>query len=466
MIRLAVQVRREHAELALAELLALSPAGVEEVDLGDRIEYAVYGAPGELPALPELEAAAGDAFVEIATTEVADDWADRWRDFHEPIEVGGRLHVRAPWHPAPPEHLLDIVIDPGQAFGTGAHHTTRLCLELLLELEPEGGVVDVGCGSGVLAIAAAKLGFAPVRALDHERESVAAATENAAVNGVQVAVWRQDLLHDGPAPGAPTVLANLLRPLLLRVAQDGFAPGTPAPRALIASGLLLHEADAVAAAFAERHGLFVIIALGESLIVAGTAVASDERTPELIAAAGAALIVACLLWWTYFGWLKEALQDGLRATPAHDVGRVARDAFSLAHFALVCGIVGFAVAVEEIVAHPDEGLHSEVTLALGSGVALFVGFSAFALWRARGILLVPRLALLVATLVGVAVVPDSSPVWPLAALALGLLVVIVSEELRRPATDAGGEVGIDDLSRDPGVDAAAPGRGGAPAGQP
>jgi low temperature requirement protein LtrA len=224
--------------------------------------------------------------------------------------------------------------------------------------------------------------------------------------------------------------------------------------------------DLHAAHFAERHGLFVIIALGESLIVAGTAVASDERTPELIAAAGAALIVACLLWWTYFGWLKEALQDGLRATPAQDVGRVARDAFSLAHFALVCGIVGFAVAVEEIVAHPDEGLHSEVTLALGSGVALFVGFSAFALWRARGILLVPRLALLVATLVGVAVVPDSSPVWPLAALALGLLVVIVSEELRRPATDAGGEVGIDDLSRDPGVDAAAPGRGGAPAGQP
>ena len=255
MIRLAVRVRRQDAERALAELLALTPDGVEEVDLGDRIEFAVYGAPGELPALPDLEAAAGDALVEIATSEVADDWAERWRDFHEPIEVGGRLHVRAPWHPAPADGVLDIVIDPGQAFGTGAHHTTRLCLELLLELEPEGGAVDVGCGSGVLAIAAAKLGFAPVRALDHERESVAATTENAAVNGVQVAAWRQDLLHDGPAPGAPTVLANLLRPLLLRVARDGFAPGTPAPRALIASGLLAHEADEVAAAFAERHGL-------------------------------------------------------------------------------------------------------------------------------------------------------------------------------------------------------------------
>jgi ribosomal protein L11 methyltransferase len=250
-IRLALRVRREHAELALAERLELAPSGVEEVDLGDVVEYAVYGPPGELPALPDLEAAAGGALVEIRTTEVADDWAERWRDFHRPIEIAGRLRVRSPWHEAVPG-LEEIVIDPGQAFGTGAHDTTRLCLELLCELAPTGPFADLGCGSGVLAIAASKLGFGPVLGVDHEPESVAAAAENARANGVEVAVERFDLLRDGPAPSAPTVAANLLRPLLLAVARAGFA-GAP-PQVLVASGLLRHEAGEVAAAFAV-HGL-------------------------------------------------------------------------------------------------------------------------------------------------------------------------------------------------------------------
>jgi len=259
-IRLAIRVRREDAELALAELLALAPHGVEEVELGDRVEYAVYGAPGELPVLGALEAAVGAALVEVVTTEVADDWEERWRDFHRPIELArgaDRLHVRAPWHPAPPSGVLDVVIDPGQAFGTGAHHTTRLCLELLLTVKADGlvgPVMDVGCGSGVLAIAAAKLGFGPVAGVDHEREAVAATEENARVNGVMVDVVRHDLLRDGPAAGAPTVLSNLLRPLLLRVANDGFAGGE-VPRTLIASGLLAREADEVAAAFGASMGL-------------------------------------------------------------------------------------------------------------------------------------------------------------------------------------------------------------------
>lgn len=251
MIRLALRVRREDAEVALAELLALAPSGVEEVDLGDVVEYAVYGAPGELPALPDLEAAAGSALVEVRTTEVADDWADRWRQFHKPIVVAGRLHVRPPWHAARGD-LEEVVIDPGQAFGTGAHDTTRLCLELLCELEPEGAFTDLGCGSGVLAIAAAKLGWSPVLGLDHEPESVAATLDNAAANRVEVEARRFDLLRDGPVPSAPTVAANLLRPLLLAVARAGFR-GDP-PRALVASGLLRPEADEVAAAFA-RHGL-------------------------------------------------------------------------------------------------------------------------------------------------------------------------------------------------------------------
>ncbi|MBJ7328664.1 MAG: 50S ribosomal protein L11 methyltransferase [Solirubrobacteraceae bacterium] len=251
MLRLALRVPHDHAELALAELLELVPSGVEERDLGDRMEYAIYGAPGELPSLPDLEAAVGGTLVEVVTEEVADDWSERWKVFHQPITIGDRLHVRPPWAD-PVDGIDEVVIDPGQAFGTGAHDTTRLCLELLLELEPGGELMDLGCGSGVLAIAAAKLGWAPVRGVDHERESVAATRQNAEANGVQVDVRPFDLLRDGPAPTAPTMVANLLRPLLLGVAREGF--DGPPPLRLVASGLLRAEADEVVAAFAP-HGL-------------------------------------------------------------------------------------------------------------------------------------------------------------------------------------------------------------------
>ncbi|HEU4656333.1 MAG TPA: 50S ribosomal protein L11 methyltransferase [Capillimicrobium sp.] len=251
MIRLAVRVARDQAELALAELLVLAPGGVEEVDVAPGVvEYAIYGAEGEVPDLGELDAAVGDALVEVSTSRVADDWPDRWREFHQPVRIGA-LALRAPWHP--PQDGVEVVIDPGQAFGTGAHPTTRLCLELLQALpedERHGAVADLGCGSGVLAIAAAKLGFRPVDGYDHEAESVAATVENAAANGVTVRAHRWDLRRD-PVPEAPLVLANLLRPLLLTLADRMDRP----PAILVTSGLLAHEADEVAAAFVRRHGL-------------------------------------------------------------------------------------------------------------------------------------------------------------------------------------------------------------------
>ena len=162
--------------------------------------------------------------MEIVTEEVPDDWADRWRAFHKPVRIGDRLHVRPPWEPPSADGLLEIAIDPGQAFGTGGHDTTRLCLELLLDLEPGGAFADLGCGSGVLAIAAAKLGWSPVLGVDHEAESVEATRENARVNGVEVSASRADL-RAAPAPTAPTVAANLLRPLLLAVARAGLRRG-------------------------------------------------------------------------------------------------------------------------------------------------------------------------------------------------------------------------------------------------
>jgi len=246
-IRLAVRCRPELAETVLAELTELVPGGVEEERTREWVEYAIYGPPGELPAMPELEAAAGDGLVEIRSTEIPDDWADRWRDFHRPVAIaGGRLVVRPSWERGPAQ-ATEIVIDPGQAFGTGAHATTTLCLELLLELADAGGasgpLVDLGTGSGVLAIAAAKLGWAPVLGCDSEPAALDAAAANAAANGVEIGLERVDL-RDRPPPAAATVVANLTAPLLERVAER--LPDSPA--ALVCSGLLVEEAERVRAA--------------------------------------------------------------------------------------------------------------------------------------------------------------------------------------------------------------------------
>jgi ribosomal protein L11 methyltransferase len=247
MLRLAVRVQRSQAELVLAELLELAPSGVEEVELGeDLVEYAVYGAPGELPALPALKAAAGDAYVDVHTEELADDWAQRWRSFHTPLVIGERLTVRPPWEP-PARAGVDVVIDPGQAFGTGAHATTRLCLELMLDAPPRGSFVDVGCGSGVLAIVAAKLGWDPVVALDNDRAALEATRENAIRNRIMLEIEQFDLRHD-QVPDADFVAANVLSgPLVAWAASQRLLPP-----AVLLSGLLASEADGVAAAFAAR----------------------------------------------------------------------------------------------------------------------------------------------------------------------------------------------------------------------
>jgi ribosomal protein L11 methyltransferase len=244
LIRLAIRVRREQAELVLAELLELAPSGVEETALSDEIvEFAVYGQPGELPALPDVHAAAGGALVEVSSRELADDWSERWREFHRPLVLDCRLTVRPPWE-SPASTELDIVIDPGQAFGTGAHPTTRLSLELLLGLDARGALLDLGCGSGVLAIVAARLGFDPVLALDNDQAAIEATQQNAVANGVTVDLRRVDLRSDS-VPSAPTVTANLLARLLVQWAVS-LAPGV---ERVIASGILVAEADDVVAAF-------------------------------------------------------------------------------------------------------------------------------------------------------------------------------------------------------------------------
>ena len=222
------------------------PSGLEQVDGDGWVEYALYGAPGELPSLPEGEAEVAGRRVQVRGEEVPEDWEERWKRFHVPVLIGGKLYVRPPWEqPAVRPGVAEIVIDPGRAFGTGSHPTTRLCLELLLDLDPAGSFADLGCGSGVLAIAAAKLGFSPVAAFDSDAGAIEATRANARDNAVTLdRAERWDLRRETP-PAAQTVVANLMRPLLLQI-----APRLDQPAALILSGLLDHEADEVASAFA------------------------------------------------------------------------------------------------------------------------------------------------------------------------------------------------------------------------
>jgi ribosomal protein L11 methyltransferase len=272
MIRLAVRLRRAQAEAVLVELLELVPSGLEERELANGlVEYAIYGAAGELPLLPEVRATVGDALVELSTSEVPDDWPERWKEFHRPVliepprpspdRVGSvgqvpALHVRAPWM-APSERAdaLEIVIEPGQAFGTGSHASTRLCLELLLAhaaLGARGPVLDVGSGSGVLAIAAAALGHGPVLALDNDLASVDATSSNAARNRTHLEVRNFDVRSEPlPRMAAPLVVANLLRPLLERLLSAFPEP----PGHLIAGGLLVGEVDEIARTYTARLNL-------------------------------------------------------------------------------------------------------------------------------------------------------------------------------------------------------------------
>jgi ribosomal protein L11 methyltransferase len=175
-------------------MLDLHPEGFEEADG----ELAVYtDAAGE----ERLR----DHFANVSIRMVEPGWEERWREFHRPVWIGP-LWIGPPWE-EPSAEATAVVVDPGRAFGTGSHPTTRLCLAFLLELE-RGSLVDFGCGSGVLSVAAAKLGFSPVLAIDREPAAVEAARRNAETNGVTIDVRLADALEIEP-PAADAGLANI-----------------------------------------------------------------------------------------------------------------------------------------------------------------------------------------------------------------------------------------------------------------
>ena len=182
MRHVALTIREADLDEVLDRLLPIVPQGVHvHPAIDERLELAVYG---DAPVLAELEAAAGESLLASEETDVSDDPGERrLAAFGRRPPIGGRIVVRPEGAPAPEPGLVDVVIgDTGGAFGAGTHPTTALCLEALLGLEPGGAFADLGCGTGVLAIVAGKLGWGPLIAIDHEPAALHATDANARRN--------------------------------------------------------------------------------------------------------------------------------------------------------------------------------------------------------------------------------------------------------------------------------------------
>jgi len=247
LVRLSVVVPAAQAEMTLAAACAVLGTGCRETSLPDGrtcLEFWVPAGGADAAAARLQGVLAPVRGAELGRAEEDPGWQTATREFHQPIEVAGRIRVRPPWSAAAGPGV-DVVIDPAMAFGTGQHDTTRGCLELLVEIAP-GPLADIGCGSGVLAIAAAKLGFAPVWAWDLDRLAVEATIANARVNGVALVVGQRDALAARPPP-AEVLMANLTATLLISLAPRVTAS---APRAAILSGMRPHEIDPVCRAWA------------------------------------------------------------------------------------------------------------------------------------------------------------------------------------------------------------------------
>jgi ribosomal protein L11 methyltransferase len=276
---IVIEVARDHAEAlsdALMEAGALS-VSVEDADEGTDAEKPLFGEPGMEPeeaawdhsrvvALTDVDAdqaaivAEAAAAIQLAvvpkftTRKVEDeDWVRLTQSQFDPIHIGKNIWVVPSWHEAPDPSALILELDPGLAFGTGSHPTTRLCMEWL-EAHPAPGktVLDYGCGSGILAMVARKLGAFPVAGVDIDPQAIESAYDNAGRNNVQdIQYYVPDDFAESPFAAArfDIVVANILSsPLKLmapmlsgRVADGG---------ALVLSGVLARQAEEVAAAYA------------------------------------------------------------------------------------------------------------------------------------------------------------------------------------------------------------------------
>jgi ribosomal protein L11 methyltransferase len=247
-----LRVRAAELQEALDDLLPALPGGVHLREAGDQVELVLTAAPG-VPEAARLRELLGERLLALSEADAAEDWRERRRARHRPLRIADRFLIRPDWAPAPEgdEGLIEIVLERGPAFGTGLHPTTQACLAVLASIPAAGPFADWGCGSGVLSVAAARLGFSPVVAIDVDDAAVGATRANAARNGAAVDVRRLDLASE-PPPAAETVVANIPPAVQLRLA--GALEATPAT--LIVSGFGEEDRDSVLGAWSE-HGLEV-----------------------------------------------------------------------------------------------------------------------------------------------------------------------------------------------------------------
>ena len=246
------RVAEDEKETLLDALLPLFPTGVHAN--GDTL--AVFSAvPFERAA---LERAAGGPLEAWTVAQVPADWRLRRALLGGGgVIIGGRVSIRSPWDAAPADGMVDVVVERrGSAFGSGSHPTTQMCVSLMLELQPSGGAADLGCGVGTLAIVAAKLGWAPVVAVDRVPVAIEVAHENVMRNGVEVACAVADLAVD-PVPLAPLVLVNAPPVVHERVA----ATMTDEVEHVIVSGIVAEEVEGVLARYHDV-GFEAVAALG------------------------------------------------------------------------------------------------------------------------------------------------------------------------------------------------------------
>jgi len=286
--------RAEALADALAEAGALSTE-LSDADAGTAHETAIFGEPGSdaapwprcrvtalFPGDHDTARSIGAALARCGEPPVAAvttgrledaDWVARTQREFEPVRAGERLWIVPTWHAAPDPAAVNVVLDPGAAFGTGSHPTTRLCLAWLeRHVRPGDRVLDYGCGSGILAIAAMKLGAASARAVDIDPLALEAARYNARRNGVRVEVIDAHQAIE-PEAGARITIANILANPL-RMLAPTLASLTRPGGAIALSGILDSQAADVSAAYAPWAPLEVAGRDGDWVLLAGTKAAA------------------------------------------------------------------------------------------------------------------------------------------------------------------------------------------------
>lgn len=244
MLELTLRVATSDAEDVLDAVLPGLPGGAHIRTDGERTSITVYATPG-VPDEEELRRLAGQRLLGLDRSEAPDDWRKRRLRRYEPLVVAERFVLRPDWAPTTDEPgLIEIVLEQSAAFGTGLHPTTQACLATLVETEPGSSFADYGCGSGVLSLAAAKLGWSPVVAVDVEETSVEATRRNAEANAVEINARRLDLTAERP-PEAETIAANIPPHVQQALARRL----DRAPALLIASGFHPQDIPAVAEAW-------------------------------------------------------------------------------------------------------------------------------------------------------------------------------------------------------------------------